>query len=223
MSGWSHGSVQSLRVDGRQWTDDVFYISKVAGHLLPPHHYDRGKDGQYNACHAEKQLIAYFIDRHVFLPRDGLPDSELEGKIEQVEDELQEFLSDTGIGSRIAYLKEKKKDLEDEIFDGDEKLVGKYDEVKALKLELKSVETTLNRLIATAEAKPFSKLKSQLKLLNQRFDRHAKLIRMAEAPPPTSLTEAVILISSAPCQDCIMFKDKVNKFFGLSIQLFAAI
>lgn len=109
MSGWSQGSVQSLRVNGRQWMDDVFYILKVVGHLLPPHCYNWGKDNQYNACHAEKQLIAYFIDHHVFLPCDGLPDSELEGKIEQVEDELQEFLSDTGIGSRIAYLREKKE------------------------------------------------------------------------------------------------------------------
>lgn len=118
MSGWSHGSVQSLRVDGRQWTDDVFYISKVAGHLLPSHTYDWGKDGQYNACHAEKQLIAYFIDRHVLLPRDGHPDSELKENIEQVEDELQEFLSDAGIGSRVASLRKRKKDLEHELFNG---------------------------------------------------------------------------------------------------------
>lgn len=223
MSGWSHGSVQSLRVDGRQWTDDVFYISKVAGHLLPPDRYDWGKDGQYKACHAEKQLIAYLLDRHVLLPRDGHPDLELEEKIEQVEDELQKFLSDAGIGSRVAYLEKEKKDLKDELFDGDEKLVGKYDKVKALESELKSVETALNRLIATPQARPFLKLKSQLELLYQRFDRHTNLIKMAKAPPPTSLTEAVILISSAPCQDCIKFKDKVNKFFGLSIQLFAAL
>lgn len=223
MSGWSHGSVQSLRVDGRQWTDDVFYISKVAGHLLPSHTHDWGKDGQYNACHAEKQLIAYFIDRHVLLPRDGLPDSELEGKIERVEDELQKFLSDTGIGSRVASLRKRKKDLKHELFDGDEKLIGKHDEIKALELELKSVETTLNRQIASPRARPFLRLESQLKILNQRLDRHTNLINMANAPPPASLTEAVILISSPPCQDCIVFKDKVNKFFGLSIQLFAAL
>lgn len=211
MSGWSHGSVQYLRVDGRQWTDDVFYISKVVGHRLPSDRCDWGRKGQYNACHAEKQLIAYFIDRHVLLRRDGHTDSELEGKIEQVEDELQKFLSATGIGERLVSLEKRKKDLE------------KYDEVKALELELKSVETTLNHLIATPQAKPFLKLKSQLELLNQRFNRHANLIKMAKAPPPTSLTEAVILISSAPCQDCISFTDKVNKSFGLFIQLFAAL
>jgi hypothetical protein len=31
---------------------------------------DRGTPGKFNASHAEKQLIAYFLDRHVFLPED---------------------------------------------------------------------------------------------------------------------------------------------------------
>ena len=231
MSGWSHDSVQSLMVDGRQWTDDVFYIATVVGHHLPSHDYDRGKDGRYNACHAEKQLIAYFIDRHVFLPRDGESDSELDDEIERVEDRLEQCLSRSEIGREVASHRQKKKDLEDELFDGDEKLVGKYDQIDALKLELKSVEATLNRLIAGPRARPILKLESQLMILYQRQNRHADLIDMAkamdeataEAPPPVSLTEAVILISSPPCQDCVAFKDKVNGFFGLSIQLFAAL
>ncbi|KAJ5873681.1 uncharacterized protein N7473_013146 [Penicillium subrubescens] len=223
MSGWSHPSVQSLRVDGRQWTDDVFYISEVVGHLLPCHNYDQGRDGQCNACHAEKQLIAYFIDRHVFLPRDGQPDSELETEIELNDDKLEEFLSTTQTGRQVTSLRKRKKDLENELFDGDEKLVGKHDQIRALKLELKSVETTLNRLIATPQARPLLWLESQLEVLNHQKDRHEDLTRMANAPPPASLTEAVILISSPPCQDCIMFKDKVNSFFGLSLQLFAAL
>ncbi|KAL4961384.1 uncharacterized protein BDV14DRAFT_180608 [Aspergillus stella-maris] len=223
MSGWSHGSLQSLRVDGRQWTDDVFYISEIAGHLLPSHDYDQDKDGRYSACHAEKQLIAYFIDRHVFLPRDGLPNSEMEEKIECVEDELQRYRSDTKFGRKVTSLRKRKKDLEHELFDGDEKLIGKKDEINALELELKSVTTSLHQLIATPQAGPLLKLEIRLKILNQRLERHADLIDMANAPPPASLAEAVILISSPPCPDCIVFKDKTNKFFGLSIQLFAAL
>lgn len=223
MSGWSHCSVQSLRVDGRQWTDDIFYISKVVGHPLPSNSKDQGKDGQYNACHAEKQLIAYFIDRHVFLPRDGLPNSELEGNIELKEDKLQEYFSSFETGRQMTSLRKRKEDLEHELFDGDEKLVGKIDKIGALKLELKSVETTLNRLITSPQAGPFLELESRLEVLNQRLHRHTDLIDMANTPPPASLTEAVILISSPPCQNCIMFKDKVNSFFGLSIQLFAAL
>ncbi|KAL5357169.1 DYW family of nucleic acid deaminases-domain-containing protein [Aspergillus floccosus] len=223
MSGWSHDSVQSLMVDGRQWTDDVFYIAAVLVHHLPPHDHDRGEDGRYYACHAEKQLIAYFIDRHVFLPRDYFPDSELDDEIERVEDELEQCLSDSEIGHEVTSLRQKKKDLEYELFDGDEKLVGKYDQIKALKLQLKSVEATLNRLIADSQVQPILKLESQLKILYQRQNGHANLINMTAAPPRASLTEAVILISSPPCQDCVAFKDKVNEVFGLSIQLFAAL
>ncbi|OKO98094.1 hypothetical protein PENSUB_9530 [Penicillium subrubescens] len=191
MSGWSHPSVQSLRVDGRQWTDDVFYISEVVGHIFPRDNYDQGRDGQYNACHAEKQLIAYFIDRHVFLPRDGQPDSELETEIELNDDKLEEFLSTTQTGRQVTSLRKRKKDLENELFDGDEKLVGKHNQIRALKLELKSVETTLNRLIATPQAAPLLRLESQLEVLNHQKDRHEDLISMANAPPPASLTEAV--------------------------------
>ncbi|EAW25755.1 Ankyrin repeat protein [Aspergillus fischeri NRRL 181] len=223
MSGWSHGSLQPLRVDGRQWTDDVFYISEVTGHRLPSHPNDRWKDGEYNACHAEKQLIAYFIDRHAFLPRDRLPDSELEGEIQWVEDELHRFRSSTGIGHKVKSLRDKKEALDKELFDGEEKLVGKYDEIKALKLELRSVETALNRLMATPEARPILTLESRLKKLARQRDRHTELINMACAPPPASLAQVVILISSPACRDCIAFKDKVNEFFGLSIQLFAAL
>lgn len=55
---------------------------------MPSDSNDQGKDGQYNVYHAEKRFIAYFVDRHVFLPRDSLPDSELAERIELKEDEL---------------------------------------------------------------------------------------------------------------------------------------
>ncbi|PWY93006.1 hypothetical protein BO94DRAFT_544056 [Aspergillus sclerotioniger CBS 115572] len=77
MSGWTHGSGPSpdALISGQQWTKEVFYIASVIGHELPPiEHYDGSQPGRYNACHAEKQLIAYFLDRHVFLPRDVEPD-----------------------------------------------------------------------------------------------------------------------------------------------------
>jgi hypothetical protein len=123
----------------------------------------------------------------------------------------------------VASLRKKKKDLEYELFDGDEKLVGKYNEIRTLNLKLKSVEAALSRLLASPQARPFLKLESRLEVLHQRLHRHTVLIHMANAPPPASLTQAVILISSPPCPDCITFKNKVNEFFGLSIQLFAAL
>lgn len=72
MSGWSHEPNLDLNVQiaGRKWTDEVFYLCQITGHGLPRHGYDRGKPGQYHACHAEKQLIAYLVSKHMFLPCD---------------------------------------------------------------------------------------------------------------------------------------------------------
>lgn len=66
-------------------------------------------------------------------------------------------------------------------------------------------------------------LECQIEGLSQQQRRHADLIRMAQTPLPASLKEAVILISSEPCPDCLAFTKKVNKHFGLFIQLFAAV
>lgn len=121
-------------------------------------------------------------------------------------------------------LRERWKNLTHELFDGDEGLVGKCDKIKALELELKSVERALNRLIATPQTRPLSMLVSHLDILNRRRRRrrrHADLIGMANSPLPASLTEAVILVSSPPCPDCTGLKDKANEFFELSTQLLA--
>ena len=66
MSGWSHGETIPL-VSGKDWTSEVIRIAKIIGHTLVPDQKDRGIPGQFYACHAEKQLIAYFISKHVFL------------------------------------------------------------------------------------------------------------------------------------------------------------
>ena len=66
MSGWSHGKTTTL-VSGKDWTSEVIRIADIIGHALMPDHKDNGTPGQFHACHAEKQLIAYFISKHVFL------------------------------------------------------------------------------------------------------------------------------------------------------------
>lgn len=66
MSGWSHGRTVPL-VSGKDWTSEVVRIADIIGHALVPDSRDHGIPGQYHACHAEKQLIAYFISKHVFL------------------------------------------------------------------------------------------------------------------------------------------------------------
>jgi len=70
MSGWSHwdGGVTNIQIAGRTWTDEVRRLCEVIGHNLEPHQYDQGEPGRYHACHAEKQLIAFFVHKHLFLP-----------------------------------------------------------------------------------------------------------------------------------------------------------
>ena len=78
MSGWSHGKTIPL-VSGEDWTSEVIRIAEIIGHALIPDNKDNGKPGQYHACHAEKQLIAYFISKHVFLePETRAPKKPLE-------------------------------------------------------------------------------------------------------------------------------------------------
>ena len=72
MSGWSHGQTVPL-IAGLDWTPEVIRIASIIGRAMATDRKDGGVAGQYHACHAEKQLIAYFISKHVFLE----PESEL--------------------------------------------------------------------------------------------------------------------------------------------------
>lgn len=67
MSGWSHKETK-ITVSGRDWTDEVMQISTLVEHQLQNDtRRDHGNPGQFHACHAEKQLIAYFVSKHVLI------------------------------------------------------------------------------------------------------------------------------------------------------------
>ncbi|KAL8918576.1 MAG: hypothetical protein Q9172_005366 [Xanthocarpia lactea] len=67
MSGWRHGET-NVTISGKDWTNEVKRISRIIGHQLPiDQHRDQGVEGHFFASHAEKQLIAYFISKHVLL------------------------------------------------------------------------------------------------------------------------------------------------------------
>ena len=68
MSGWSHGKDDTIHVAGVDWTQEVLDLCQNIGFGLEPHDLDRGIPGRFNACHAEKQLVAYFIYKHLILP-----------------------------------------------------------------------------------------------------------------------------------------------------------
>jgi hypothetical protein len=72
MSGWTHREDReaNIQIAGRNWIDEVRRLCEVVGHDLEPHSYDQGESGRYHACHAEKQLIAFLINKHIFLPHE---------------------------------------------------------------------------------------------------------------------------------------------------------
>ncbi|KAI5459668.1 DYW family of nucleic acid deaminases-domain-containing protein [Mariannaea sp. PMI_226] len=72
MSGWRHQPDADLNVQiaGRSWINEVFQLSQITKYKLPADGKDQRVRGQFYACHAEKQLIAYFVSKHVFLPHE---------------------------------------------------------------------------------------------------------------------------------------------------------
>lgn len=184
MSGWSHSSWPSLRVNGQQWTKEVFYISSLVGHTLPCDENDQGQRGKYYACHAEKQLIAYFIDRHVFLPRDTVPLPGLEAEIQSVQDQYEAFLLCSAGGKRLSSLRRQHQDLESELFDADDTYPGhERDELKieALRSELNSAANQLEQLESSYEAQQTVSLENCLDSLNQKKVRHEALIGLTRS------------------------------------------
>lgn len=79
MSGWAHHNLPdvNIQIAGKTWTDEVFRLARAIGYSLPPRHRDQGEPGQFYACHAEKQLVAYFVHKHLFLPEEVIVEPDL--------------------------------------------------------------------------------------------------------------------------------------------------
>lgn len=69
----------------------MFKLCELKGLALEPHPNDQGLPGQFNACHAEKQLIPYVVEKHLFLQ------SELD-MLEEPEDGIEDWLALLAIG-----------------------------------------------------------------------------------------------------------------------------
>ncbi|RVX75973.1 hypothetical protein B0A52_00330 [Exophiala mesophila] len=79
MSGANHYQPGPQTLDNETWTEKVRDICEVIGYPLTPDRRDGGKlQGFYMACHAEKQLAAYHIDRHFFWDRESRDSDVLE-------------------------------------------------------------------------------------------------------------------------------------------------
>ncbi|KAK0727156.1 hypothetical protein B0T26DRAFT_671862 [Lasiosphaeria miniovina] len=63
LSVWAHkdNPAANIQIAGREWTDEIRQLCNYIRHDLAPHDYDQGEPGRFHACHAEKQLVAYFL------------------------------------------------------------------------------------------------------------------------------------------------------------------
>jgi hypothetical protein len=84
ISGWGSDTLPQDSKDRPTWVNQVITIAAAVGHELPgatSEVQDCGRPGKYMACHAEKKLIAFFIEKHLFTRQDREHDLQLEASL----------------------------------------------------------------------------------------------------------------------------------------------
>lgn len=110
MSGYSGlGYYYRAYICRREYTEKVLGLAKMTGYRLPPDGWDPYKrPGVYNACHVEKQLIAYFIDKHVLTPEEiDFPEEE-SGHVKKVQGCSPNVIGPTASLRKVDILVSKK-------------------------------------------------------------------------------------------------------------------
>ncbi|KAF9883090.1 hypothetical protein FE257_004098 [Aspergillus nanangensis] len=225
MSGWGHSEDSSARVSGKNWTERVLEIAAAVGHTLSVDpERDQGIPGQFHASHAEKQLIAYFLDRHVFLPED-ITLERFDEDIKRLNSEIKRMASQSPIVAQFNHLRETKRERELKLFNEDDRSLGEeYDEdrVEELKSEIATLDEQLVSIHQRPEVRVLKNRESQIQICERKKKLHAHLKRISEIKPKNTLKGTTILISAPSyriCEDCLAFKDRVNRSLGLSIAL----
>jgi hypothetical protein len=224
-SGWGADALPLNYKTGPHWIEQVYYIASTIGHKFQDAQdpgWDQGRPGQYFASHTEKKLIAYFIDRHVFMPQDREPDQKLEDSILEVEETLAEGKHSSVAWAKVCDLEERKVKLDRQLFDADDRLLGdSYDEqeVKRLKHETHAMDEELLSLESDANVAAMRAQEKKKCMLLKREKIHQDLMELSRNEPPISLKRAVILSSNKICEDCDMFKKRVNDRFRLDIEM----
>ncbi|CAG7990731.1 unnamed protein product [Penicillium salamii] len=226
MSGWGHSESPSTRVSGRDWTAMVLKLATIVGHTLSAHAAkDQGIQGQFQASHAEKQLIAYFLDRHVFLQHDKIPNPQFREEIDNQESKIWEMASRFSSIRQMYRLRKDRENVVSELWDKDDRLLGdEYDEevVKGLKTNVACLDEEIAVLELRPEVRQMRAGERQIRLIERQENLHERLNRLSAKEPENALRRATILISAPThevCQDCLLFQKRVNHFFGLQIEL----
>ncbi|KAM0190677.1 hypothetical protein ACHAPI_009349 [Fusarium lateritium] len=143
-SGWGRVALPMNRTMGRDWVEQVDYIARIIGHTFQPPpspEHDHGTPGKYHASHAEKKLIAYFIDKHVFLPEDQSPDQALKESIDALDNSVCKAKDLFATFAKVSELEMQKEILEQDLFEADDHLLREaYDQERVQSLRQKISE-----------------------------------------------------------------------------------
>lgn len=222
MSGWSHAECFSIRVSGHDWTEKVLRLARVVGYKLQSHSFDRGVRGQYYASHAEKQLIAYFVDRHVFMSEDKRPDPSFDAEIEKLKARIEEK---TFAIAQLGRLQEERQEVELELDNQDNISLGDaYDEklVQELNMRVTNIDEQCASLRKCSTVMEIRDMESQIRQYKHQKRVHERLNRLWKIAPNERLNQASVFISASKaeiCEDCRSFTQRVNDSFRLSIRL----
>jgi hypothetical protein len=167
-------------------------------------------------------LIAYFIDRHVFTPQDCEPDEELEISLCEFENSIIYAGRRSRTWKKVCDLEDKKAGLDLELFDADDYYSDKEydeDEVDRLKMKITAIEVAISKLESHLSVAALRVQQRKRDRLLEKKKKHQELMDLCQASPALSLRRAVILSSTAICTDCEDFKNRVNQYFDLKIEM----
>lgn len=224
-SGWGANSQPRNYKMRPHWVEQVCYIASTIGHAFqsaPDPSWDQGIPGQYFASHAEKKLVAYFLDKHIFMSQDREPDQALRNSILEVEESLEEGKCSSVAWAKVCGLEERKEKLAHELFGADDRLLGdSYDEqaVARLNHDIRAIDEALSSHESDAHVATMRNREKKKRMLLKREKIHQSMMELSRNEPPISLRKAVILSSNKVCEDCDTFRKKANDYFQLNIEM----
>lgn len=224
-SGWGIDALPPNYKTGPDWIQQVYYIASTVGHKLqvaPDPSWDQGTPGQYFASHAEKKLIAYFLDKHTFMPQDREPNETLRDSILDVEDILAIEKHSSVAWAKVCSLEERKTKVDRQLSNADDRWLGdSYDEqeVNRLKHEIRAIDEELSSLESDSNVARMRAQEKKRRMLLKREKMHQNLMELSDNEPPVSLKQAVILSSNRICEDCDNLRKLVNAYFQLNIEM----
>ncbi|RYO53879.1 hypothetical protein AA0116_g10960 [Alternaria tenuissima] len=138
------------------------------------------------------------------------------------EDSLEEMTTSKRSCKKMYDLECERKALDHELFNADDRLLeDAYDaqEVQRLKNKIHAIEREISNLETDVDVATMRAQERKLDNFWRRYKMHEELRALSAREPSINLKRAVILCSSEICSDCEKFKERVNEFFGLGIEM----